>query len=306
MPEKRVRALSRGYARAGVRCGCIDIGSNTTRLLVADVGDGALAPILELRAFTRLGRACPSGAAVPPDALAALADVVTAQVGAANAQGARALRVVATAAIRRAANARGACAALSAAVGVAVEVLDEAEEARLAFAGATAALDAAADEPLAVLDVGGGSSQLVVGTPSGGVRWSTSLPLGSGDLAALHLRSDPPSTVELDALRAEVAAVVGTLPVLGVARGLAVGGSATSLRRLAGPVLDRAALSRALALLASAPAAEVAKRCEIDVERVRLLPAGIAVLDAVAALVGQLAVACGGLREGVVRELALA
>jgi exopolyphosphatase/guanosine-5'-triphosphate,3'-diphosphate pyrophosphatase len=306
MPEKRVGALAKGYARAGVRCGCIDIGSNTTRLLVADVGGGTLTPVLELRTFTRLGRACAAGAALPPDALASLAEVVAEQAGAAGAGGTEALRVVATAAIRRAANAGAACAALSIAAGVAVELLDEAEEARLAFAGATAALDEAGDEPLAVVDVGGGSSQLVVGTTAGGVRWSTSLALGSGDLAARHLRSDPPSAAELGAVRVDVVAAMGTLPPLDGARGLAVGGSATSLRRLAGPVLDRAGLARALSLLASGPATDVAARCEIDVERVRLLPAGIVVLDAVAALVGPLTVACGGLREGVVRELARA
>ena len=86
---------------------------------------------------------------------------------------------------------------------------------------------------------------------------------------------------------------------------LAVGGSAASLRRLVGPELGRDAMARALAVLASAPAEAVAARCDIDVERVRLLPAGILVLGAAAEQLGRpLRIGCGGLREGVLLELA--
>jgi exopolyphosphatase / guanosine-5'-triphosphate,3'-diphosphate pyrophosphatase len=294
-----------------VRCACIDIGSNTTRLLVADAADGLLAPVLELRAFTRLGCTAGERRTIPPAALAALAEVVTEQANAARAHRAQALRVVATAAVRRAANAPEACAALSQAAGVAVDLLGEDEEARLAFVGAIGAELAppaapAADDSILVLDVGGGSTQLVVGTPTGGVAWSVSLPLGSGDLAAAHLRSDPPAADELDAVRDAVAAVLDGLSVPDAGRTLAVGGSATSLRQLAGPRLDRDDLARALAALLDAPAALAAARCGIAPERARLLPAGIVVLDALAARLGPLEIACGGLREGVVRELAAA
>ena len=287
-----------------MRCACIDIGSNTTRLLVADVEDGVLVPVVEQRAFTRLGRACADGAVLSQAAVAAVAEVVAAQAAVADAQGAQALRAVATAALRRAANRDEACRALAAAAGLAVELLSEGEEARLAFAGATGALGLAGEERVGVLDVGGASTQLAVGTPGGGVAWSTSLALGSGDLAAGCLRSDPPSADELDAVRARVAAAFAGLEVPACARALAVGGSATSLRRLAGPLLDHARLAGALDVLAGAPAALVATRAEIDVERVALLRTGVLVLDAAVALLGPLAVAGGGLREGVVRELA--
>lgn len=287
-----------------MRCACIDIGSNTTRLLVADVAGAALVPVSELRAFTRLGRACGHGDVLAPDTVAELAGVVAAQAAEARALGARALRVVATAAVRRAANGDEACAALSAAAGVPVELLDAETEARLAFAGATHSLTVPAQEAVAVADVGGGSSQLVVGTRASGVAWSTSLPLGSGDLTAAHLRADPPNAAELEAVRADVATALAGLRVPPVGRALAVGGSATSLRRLAGPLLDRAGLARALKAVVAAPAAIAASEWAIVPERVRLLPAGILVLDAIAALVGPLEVARGGLREGVVAELA--
>ncbi len=288
-----------------MRCACIDIGSNTTRLLVADVDAASLAPVVERRAFTRLGAASGAGGALRAAALDPLAEVVAAQAAEARASGAEALRVVATAAVRRAANGLDACHVLAAAAGAPVELLSEQDEARLAFAGATRALaHDGGGGTVAVVDVGGGSAQLVTGSCRDGVGWSVSLPLGSGDLAAAHLRGDPPTGAELAALRAAVARALDGLTPPRVERALAVGGSATSLRRLAGPVLDGDALERALAVLVAAPAAVVAGETGIAPERVRLLPAGIAVLAAVAARVGPFEVAQGGLREGVVRELA--
>jgi exopolyphosphatase/guanosine-5'-triphosphate,3'-diphosphate pyrophosphatase len=288
-----------------VRCACIDIGSNTTRLLVADVvGDAAIAPVVERRSFTQLGRACRAGGDVPAEALDALAAVVSAQAREARALGAEALRVVATAALRRTADGVATCHALAAAAGAPVELLSEQDEARLAFGGATCAVTDGAGGPLAVVDVGGGSAQVVVGTCAAGPSWSVSLPLGSGDLAAAWLHGDPPAAGELSALRAAVEGVFADLAIPSVERALAVGGSATSLRRLAGPRLEPAALEHALARLVAAPAADVAGELRIAPERVRLLPAGIVVLAAIAARVGPLDIARGGLREGVLRELA--
>jgi exopolyphosphatase/guanosine-5'-triphosphate,3'-diphosphate pyrophosphatase len=286
-----------------VRCACIDIGSNTTRLLVADHAGGTLVPVVQLRAFTRLGRACRAGGALPQDVIEGLAQVVAAQAREAREADASALRVVATAALRRAANGAEVCDSLRAAAGVTVELLSEVEEARLAFAGATRA-SASADAVIGVVDVGGGSSELIVGTPAGGVTWSRSLPLGSGDLADAHLRSDPPAADELDAIRVEVAAALAGVEIPPVTRAVAVGGSATSLRRLVGPLLDADALAATIDGLAALPAERVAVVHDLDPVRVRLLPAGILVLAAVAARMGPLTVAEGGLREGVVLELA--
>lgn len=292
-----------------LRCACIDIGSNTTRLLVADVARGAgdgprLAAVLERRAFTQLGRACRPGERVPAAACDALMAVVAAQAREAREQGAEELRVVATAALRRAADGSRVMQLLAAASGAPVVLLSERDEARLAFAGATCELDGEHTGPIAVVDVGGGSAQLVVGTCDEGVVWSASLPLGSGDLADAHLRGDPPAAGELEALRAAVREALAGVEPPPVEHALAVGGSATSLRRLAGERLDAAALERALATVVATPVAEVAERTGIAPERVRLLPAGIAVLAEVAERLGPLEVARGGLREGVLRELA--
>jgi exopolyphosphatase / guanosine-5'-triphosphate,3'-diphosphate pyrophosphatase len=312
MPQTgRATAPHRGYARFAVRCACIDIGSNTTRLLVADVigtaaAGTALAPVVERRAFTQLGLASRAGDALPATARDALAAVVAAQAGEARALGATALRVVATAALRRSADGLATCHALARAAGAPVELLSEHDEARLAFVGATCALGDAFEGPVAVADVGGGSAQIVVGTCKAGAGWSVSLPLGSGDLAAAHLHGDPPGAAELAALRAVVKETFADIGLPPVERALAVGGSATSLRRIAGSQLEPAALARALATLVCAPAAEIAARLGIAPERARLLPAGIVVLAAVAERVGPLEVARGGLREGVLHELAAA
>ncbi|MGN6188430.1 MAG: Ppx/GppA phosphatase family protein [Conexibacter sp.] len=294
-----------------MRCACIDIGSNTTRLLVADVLGAAgqaptVTPVIERRAFTQLGGACPAGAPMPVRLRVRLATVVAAQADEARALGSDALRVVATAALRRSFDGRATCQALTVAAGVAVELLSEHDEARLAFAGATCGLGEAPDAPIAVADVGGGSAQIVVGTCAGGASWSVSLPLGSGDLTAAHLHGDPPTADELARLRAAVEETLAALTLPDTTRALAVGGSATSLRRIAGARLDPAGLDRVLATLTAAPAAQLAERLGIAPERARLLPAGIVVLAALARRIGPFDVACGGLREGVVQELATA
>lgn len=308
MPQTAPTPARRGPARSSsllriVRAACIDIGSNTTRLLVAALEGETLVPLVQERHFTRLGRRCRPGEPLAADVVAELTEVVAAQALSAREAGARSLRAVATAALRRIADGAAVCAAVSAAAGVEVELLSAEEEARLAFAGATwACRDAAPEAPLGVVDVGGGSSELIVGTRADGVLWSRSLPLGSGDLADRHLHDDPPSRAALDEIRAEVAAALEGIEVPAVTRAVAVGGSATSLARLVGPLLDADTLAAAVDGLAAVPAERVAAVHELALERVRLLPAGILVLAAAAALLGPLTVAEGGLREGLVLE----
>ena len=286
-------------------CGCIDIGTNTTRVLVAEARGGRLEEVLQRRAFTHLGRGLGPGHAIPEDRIAATAEVVAAQHALAAEAGASAIRTVATAVIRRAANAREFCAAVWRHCGVEVAVLDGAEEARLAFLGATQTFGHPLTGRIAVVDVGGGSSEIAVGTFAGGVEWSASLPFGSGVLADRFLHSDPPDADDLAAARLHAERALDGLEPPAVDRALAVGGSAASLRRLVGPVLDRAALDRALDVLAHDTAARVAARYRLEEQRVRLLPAGLLALGAVAARIDEpLQIGNGGLREGVLLDLA--
>lgn len=282
---------------------CIDIGSNTTRLLVAERRGGRLVSVHEQRSFTRVGHGRSAGDPIPPQKISDVVEVVRAQLAAARAQGAGEVHVIATAAVRSAPNGRELAQALSRHAGIPVRILSEQEEARLAFTGAASMLRAGGHVPLAVVDVGGGSSEIAVGTPAGGVEWWASLPVGSADLTDRYLASDPPTEAELTAARREVDDRLAGLRPPRPARAVAVGGSATSLRRLAGPRLDATALSGALGLLTSAGAHAVAAANGIDPQRARLLPAGLTVLRAVGEMLETpLEIGLGGIREGVLLE----
>src|SRR3954451_14165441 len=218
-----------------VRRACVDIGSNTTRLLVADVEGGALSEVRAERAFTRLA----PGRPLTDGKLREVAELVAAQVERARADGATSIRVLGTAAIRGAPNGDELCAAVERACGIPVEVLSGEQEAELAFLGATLGLAA---RPTGVIDVGGGSSELVVGVPGRGADWWASVPVGSGVLAIAHLHEDPPGASELAPLRDAARTASGTLTPPRPDLAVAFGGSATSLSRLCGPVLDTATL----------------------------------------------------------------
>jgi exopolyphosphatase / guanosine-5'-triphosphate,3'-diphosphate pyrophosphatase len=280
-------------------CACIDIGSNTTRVLVADVAAGHLREVLQRRAFTRIGQGL-KGGEIPAEKIEEVARVVAEQRALVEELECAALRVVATAAIRGAANASEFVAAVPDA-----EVLDGPEEARLAFLGATRTLGEPLDGTVGVVDVGGGSTELALGTLAGGATWSESFRIGSGVLTDAYRRSDPPSAADLHAMREHAHGVFEGLSLPPVDAAVAVGGSAASLRRLVGPVLDAGSLQAAMRVLAAEPAEAVAERFAIDRERVTLMPAGLTVLDAAATALGRpLKIGRGGLREGVLFELA--
>jgi exopolyphosphatase/guanosine-5'-triphosphate,3'-diphosphate pyrophosphatase len=288
-----------------MRCACIDIGSNTTRLLVAETAHGRLRTVLEERAFTRIGRRMHTDGAIPEETIAAVADVVSAQRAAAEAAGAAHVRVVATAAIRAAANRDALVAALRDRAGVDVAVLSADDEGKLAFAGATRTLERPPHGTIAVVDVGGLSTEIALGTMDGGVEWLRSFPVGSALLAG-RCRADPPSRADIETMHAVAArAFAAAADMPRPDHAVAVGGSAASLPTLVGRVIDGAALEHALAKLGAAPAAVVARRHGLAPERAELLPAGILVLHAAARRLGMpLQIGCGGLREGVILELA--
>jgi exopolyphosphatase/guanosine-5'-triphosphate,3'-diphosphate pyrophosphatase len=240
-------------------CACIDIGSNTTRLLVADAGDGQLRELVTQRAFTRIGKSMASTGSIPADKIAETAEVVATQAKVAREVGAEQIVAVATAAIRNAPNRDALLTAVQEAGGMELEVLSSEEEARLSFVGATRTMLQPADGTIAVIDVGGGSSEIAVGEADGRMAWSASFRIGSGFLADSYLL---------------------------------------------GAELSHETLERGIRVLCTTPIAEVAARFELDPERVRLLPAGILVLEAISDLLTlPLRIARGGLREGVLLEL---
>jgi exopolyphosphatase/guanosine-5'-triphosphate,3'-diphosphate pyrophosphatase len=132
-----------------------------------------------------------------------------------------------------------------------------------------------------------------------------SLPVGSGQLTDECLPSDPPSAEEIARAGKRIGEALDGVEPPPAACVVAVGGSATSLRRIAGSRLDAGAFGRVLALLADEPAGDVARRFALDADRVRLLPAGLLILQAAAERFGApLEVGNGGLREGLLLEVA--
>jgi exopolyphosphatase/guanosine-5'-triphosphate,3'-diphosphate pyrophosphatase len=285
-------------------CGAIDIGSNTTRLLVAEPQDGQLRKVMEQRAYTRIGKGASKNGKITAEKVAEVAEVVTTQVRLAEELGAEVIKTVATAAIREAKNRDKVVKEIEETAGVEVEVLDEKEEGRLAFIGATKSLGHPVEGTVAVVDVGGGSSEVIYGSLADGVTDVRSFKIGSGSLTEDHLESDPPSAAEIRALRDHMGDFFEDVKLDQPDQAVAVGGSATSLRTLVGALLEYETLERAVRVLSSDEIADVAKRFELDPRRVKLLPAGVLLLEKLSDLLGQpLQIGKGGLREGIILEL---
>ncbi len=218
--------------------------------------------------------------------------------------GAEEIRAVATAAVREASNGEQVAVAIGEAAGVRVDVLSEEEEGRLAFIGATKGLGHPVEGRIGVVDVGGGSTEIIIGTTSGGVEKVRSWRVGSGVLADELITSDPPSAAEIRKVRDRIDDIFEGVEVEHPAQAVAVGGSATSLRRLVGTVLEYETLERGIRVLCGDPSADVARRFELDPVRVRILTTGVLLLEKVSELLGQpLQIGKGGLREGVILDL---
>ncbi len=211
---------------------------------------------------------------------------------------------MATAAIREAKNRKQAVKEIERIAGVDVDVLSEEEEGRLAFVGATKTLGHPVKGDIGVVDVGGGSCEIIIGTVADGVTWVKSFKIGSGALTDDFLQQDPPSASEIRKLRDHIDDFFDGVDVPKPEQAVAVGGSATSLRTLVGAVLEYETLERGVRVLAGDPIGEVAKRFELDPRRVRILPSGVLLLEKLSELLGQpLQIGKGGLREGIILDL---
>ncbi|HEX3803184.1 MAG TPA: hypothetical protein VHV75_10110 [Solirubrobacteraceae bacterium] len=287
-----------------MRRACIDIGSNTTRLLVADCAEGGLVECRQERAFTQIGRSLDAQDAIPAVKLSEVVAAVAEQFVIARELGAEHISCVATAGVRRASNGRALVELIrDSCDGLEVEILSGAEEARLAFIGAAWGAGAGRESGVGVVDAGGGSSEIVVGDGPDRVRWWVSLPVGSADVSGRWLAEDPPAAGELDQARAQLRATFEGLAPPEVQRLVAVGGSATSLRMLAGPLVDEHGFEYLFGIVQRFGAVDLARRFGVDVRRARLLAGGLLILESVSALFGApLEIGRGGLREGLLLE----
>jgi exopolyphosphatase / guanosine-5'-triphosphate,3'-diphosphate pyrophosphatase len=285
------------------RYAVIDVGTNTVRLLVADGTDGRVEFVHSAKQMVRLGRELARDGSIGPRKVAEVAEVVAAFAEEATLHGAGELRVLATSAAREAQNGAELAEAVQIAAGVPREIVDGDEEARLAFTGALSALADPLDGEVGVVDVGGGSTEIVVGSASGGISWARSFRLGSGRIADTFFDHDPPSPGEMARARR---LIDETLPeaIPRPSHAVAVAGSATNLRRMVGPLLDEESLERALRIMGERPAHLVARQFSLDAERARILPGGALILHATALRLGQPLWVCrGGIREGAVLDM---
>jgi exopolyphosphatase/guanosine-5'-triphosphate,3'-diphosphate pyrophosphatase len=206
-----------------MRVAVVDIGTNTVLLLIAErARDGHLAAVLERACITRLGAGVDASGRLSEAAISRTATVL-AQFGQhVRANGVQRVAVVGTSAMRDAGS-QPIRDAVRSAFGVEVRVLTGAEEASHTFRGALSGLASPADE-VSVFDVGGGSTEVVLGHHGGSLSFAHSFRVGSVRLTERFIATDPPSRLELERLQqhltetfAEIPPLVGTAPPVGIA-----------------------------------------------------------------------------------------
>jgi exopolyphosphatase/guanosine-5'-triphosphate,3'-diphosphate pyrophosphatase len=227
------------------RVAAVDCGTNSIRLLVADVpAEGPHTDLLRRMEVVRLGQGVDATGRLAPEAIERTRKALVEYAGAARDLGATAIRMVATSATRDAANRSEFEDMVVDVLGQRPDVVAGTEEATLSFVGATASLDAAAGAhgappphpPFLVVDIGGGSTEFVLGD-STGVRAARSVDIGCVRLTERHLHGDPPTTGEIrraeDDIRAALAQVAEEVPVAETATLVGVAGSVTTVAAIA-------------------------------------------------------------------------
>ncbi|HLI40009.1 MAG TPA: Ppx/GppA phosphatase family protein [Streptosporangiaceae bacterium] len=238
------------------RVAAIDCGTNSLRLLIADIDTGraTLADVDRRMEIVRLGQGVDRAGRLAPDALDRTMGALDGYARIIAASGADAVRMVATSATRDAENSADFVRRVKEVLGVPPEVLTGDEEARLSFTGATAELAGCRDSapPYLVADIGGGSTEFVLGGPAGGgtaaggraavseVTAAASVNIGCVRMTERHLRSDPPSEREVAAASADIDAAIGVAARQVPAR------QARTLVGLAGSVTTVAAIAMGL------------------------------------------------------------
>lgn len=221
-----------------MRVAVVDLGTNSTRLLVADVepsADGARPRLTELdrrTVVTRLGQDVDATGALADEAVERVVSVLAEYREAIDDLGAERTVAVLTSAVRDAENGAAFAARVRDEFGLDARTIAGDEEARLTFLGATSERAADAPEPVVVIDIGGGSTEYVVGE-GGELLFHVSTQSGAVRQTERHVRSDPPAPEELDAMRSEVRSIIEAEVPEDVRRrtraAIAVAGTATSL-----------------------------------------------------------------------------
>jgi exopolyphosphatase/guanosine-5'-triphosphate,3'-diphosphate pyrophosphatase len=276
---------------AATRVAVIDIGTNSTRLLVANVTDGHVQELDRRTRVTRLGRGVDLSGNLATEAIEAVCAVIAEYVAAYERLDVTAVTAIATSAVRDASNGEAFIAELRERFALTARILDGEEEALLTYRGATA--EDPPPKPVVVIDIGGGSTELIVGTGAE-VDFHTSLQAGVLRQTERHLASDPPTPSELEELAGDVLGLVSAAlaghPAVNLEAGIAVAGTPTSLaaidqrldpydpQRVHGYRLSLDSIQHMLSQLASLPLAERREVTGLDPDRAPTIVAGVVIL----------------------------
>lgn len=271
------------------RVAVIDVGTNSTRLLVADVADGRVSPLDRRSTVTRLGRGVDLSGHLASEAIEDVCTAIAGYVEIVEELGAETVDAIATSAVRDADNGSAFIAEMRERFALSARVLDGEEEARLTYLGATS--EDLPSEPTLVVDIGGGSTELIVGSGRE-ISFHDSLQVGVVRHTERHFTSDPLTASEMEALAADVRGLIEESVGAGVeaSQAIAVAGTPTSLAavelglepydpsRVHGHVLALPSIQRMLSRLASAPLAERVEIPGLHPARAPNIVAGVVIL----------------------------
>jgi exopolyphosphatase / guanosine-5'-triphosphate,3'-diphosphate pyrophosphatase len=279
----------------------VDVGSNTIHLLVGEVDGGSVLPVTGEKVSARLGAGVEKTGRLDEDrlALATEAIILFARIAALN--GAPSPEILATSAVRDAGNGPELVERVREATGLKMRLISGETEAALGFRGALSAVRH--EGQVLVVDLGGGSAQLILGGASAEER--VSLPLGTNRTTERFVEQDPPADAELEALREHAARLLPEWDI-GEARVVAVGGSARAILKVTRDRLTVDRLWRLSGEIRESPSGMLAREQGLAPERARVLPAAVTTLATILEHFGKedLTVARGGIREGTLLALA--
>jgi exopolyphosphatase/guanosine-5'-triphosphate,3'-diphosphate pyrophosphatase len=291
------------------RVASIDIGSNTIELVVADVFDDQnevhLEVIRRASVLVGLGDDIADAGSIGATRTQMAGKTLASMAKLAKELGATRLICLATEALRSAENAADVLSHLSMELNGPISVIEGKDEAVLTFWGGMSETGSSVGT-VAVVDLGGGSCELVVGE-QGEPTWLKSVPLGTSRLIQANRPGDPPSFDDYLSIQATVQTTLFQLPQLHmrIRELIAVGGSATNLAKLKNPGnvpnnLSIGDLEQIKGLLASKPAEEISAQTGIEAKRIRLLVAGVVGWAEIMKWlgVGQVRISMSGIREG--------
>jgi exopolyphosphatase / guanosine-5'-triphosphate,3'-diphosphate pyrophosphatase len=269
----------------------VDIGSNSTRLLVAEVAGGRVREVERHSRVTRLGRGVDLSGQLSAEAIEAACEAIADYMAICREAGVEKIEAIATSAVRDASNGSAFIAELRERFALSARLLDGEEEARLTYLGATS--EHPPTEPTLVVDIGGGSTELIVGTGEE-IAFHTSLQAGVVRHSERHISGDPPSTLELEALARDIRTLIeGAIsgqPGAAAGAGIAVAGTPTSLasieiglepydpKQVHGHTLTLPSIQRRLSQLASAPLSKRAEITGLHPDRAPNIVTGVVIL----------------------------